>query len=41
MADDKTIRGPADRTRVNTHEDYEVEYWSKKFESRQRNYVQP
>ena len=31
MADDKTSRGPADRTRVNTHEDYEVKYWSKKF----------
>jgi Protein of unknown function (DUF3606) len=31
MVDDKTIRGPADCTRVNTHKDYEVKYWSKKF----------
>ena len=41
MADDKTIRGPADRTRVNTHEDYEVKYWSKKFGVTPANYVQP
>lgn len=32
MADDKNDRGPADRTRVNVHEDYEVQYWSKKFD---------
>jgi hypothetical protein len=31
MADDKSERGPADRTRVNVNEDYEVQYWSKKF----------
>ena len=31
MADDKTIRGPADRARVNVHEDYEVRYWTHKF----------
>lgn len=31
MADDKTIRGPADRARVNVHEAYEVTYWTKKF----------
>ena len=31
MADDKSKRGPADAQRVNTHEDYEVQYWSKKF----------
>lgn len=31
MADDKSDRGPADRARVNVHEDYEVQYWSKKF----------
>ena len=31
MADDKNDRGPADRTRVNVNEDYEVQYWSKKF----------
>lgn len=31
MADDKTIRGPQDRTRINLTEDYEVLYWTKKF----------
>ena len=31
MADDKSNRGPADRARVNIHEPYEVEYWSKEF----------
>jgi hypothetical protein len=31
MADDKSDRGPADRTRVNVHEDYEVRNWTKKF----------
>lgn len=31
MADNKDDRGPADRTRVNVNEDYEVRYWSKKF----------
>lgn len=30
MADDKTNRGPQDRTRVNLHEDYEVRYWTDK-----------
>lgn len=29
MADDKSNRGPADRSRINVHEQYEVEYWSK------------
>ncbi|MBN9614934.1 MAG: DUF3606 domain-containing protein [Acidobacteriales bacterium 59-55] len=29
MADDKSNRGPADRARINIHEAYEVEYWSK------------
>jgi hypothetical protein len=29
MADDKSNRGPADRARINIHESYEVEYWSK------------
>ncbi|HEV2646036.1 MAG TPA: DUF3606 domain-containing protein [Acidobacteriaceae bacterium] len=29
MADDKQNRGPADRSRINIHEPYEVEYWSK------------
>jgi hypothetical protein len=31
MADDKTNRGPADRERINVHEDYELRYWSDKF----------
>ncbi|MGH6872831.1 MAG: DUF3606 domain-containing protein [Rhizomicrobium sp.] len=31
MADDKSDRGPADRDRINIHEDYEVRYWTKKF----------
>jgi hypothetical protein len=29
MADDKTIRGPADRLRINVNEDYEVRYWTR------------
>lgn len=31
MADDRSNRGPADRSRVNVNEDYEVAYWTKKF----------
>jgi Protein of unknown function (DUF3606) len=31
MADDKTNRGPADRSRINVNEDYELRYWSEKF----------
>ena len=31
MADDKTLRGPQDRTRINLSEDYEVRYWTNKF----------
>jgi hypothetical protein len=31
MADDKTKRGPADRTRVNINEPYEVAYWCAKW----------
>jgi hypothetical protein len=31
MADDKKNRGEPDRSRINTSEDYEVQYWSKKF----------
>lgn len=31
MADDKNIRGPADASRINVHEDYEVRYWTNKF----------
>jgi Protein of unknown function (DUF3606) len=29
MADDKTNRGPQDRSRVSLSEDYEVRYWTK------------
>ncbi|HSV21846.1 MAG TPA: DUF3606 domain-containing protein [Xanthobacteraceae bacterium] len=31
MADDKTKRGAQDRTRINTSERYEMDYWKKKF----------
>ena len=31
MADDKTQRGPADSSRINMSEDYEVRYWTEKF----------
>jgi Protein of unknown function (DUF3606) len=31
MSDDKTKTRPHDALRVNVHEDYELEYWSKKF----------
>ena len=31
MSDDKNIRGPQDRSRINIHEDYELQYWSEKF----------
>lgn len=31
MADDKTNRGPQDRSRINVNEPYEVQYWTKKF----------
>lgn len=31
MADDKSKIGPQDAQRVNVHEDYEVQYWCKKF----------
>jgi hypothetical protein len=29
MADDKMNRGAQDRSRINLHEDYEVQYWTK------------
>jgi hypothetical protein len=32
MADDRSIRGEADRLRINIHEDYEVQYWTKKWD---------
>ena len=31
MADDKSIKGPQDSARVNMNEDYEVRYWTNKF----------
>ncbi len=31
MADDKTDRGPQDRSRIALGEDYEVAYWTRKF----------
>jgi Protein of unknown function (DUF3606) len=31
MADDRTIRGAADRARINMQEDYEVRYWTQKW----------
>jgi hypothetical protein len=29
VSDDRTNRGPADRARINVHENYEVQYWGK------------
>ena len=31
MADDKSKRGPADRARVNVHEQYELDHWTAHF----------
>ncbi len=31
MADDRSNRGAADRTRINLQEDYEVRYWTEKW----------
>ena len=31
MADDKTLRSAQDRSRIAMGEDYEVQYWTKKF----------
>jgi hypothetical protein len=31
MSDDPKKKGQHDRSRINTSEDYEVRYWSKKF----------
>jgi hypothetical protein len=31
MADNRTLRGPQDSSRVAMGEDYEVEYWTDKF----------
>jgi hypothetical protein len=31
MPDDLRKRGPADRTRINIHETWELDWWSKEF----------
>jgi hypothetical protein len=31
MSDDKTKTGGQDRTRINIHEDYELQSWARKF----------
>jgi hypothetical protein len=31
MADDLSKKGSQDRSRINTHEDYELRYWATKF----------
>jgi hypothetical protein len=31
MSDDTSKRGPADRQRVNVNEDYEIRYWTQKW----------
>jgi len=31
MSEDITKRGRQDRTKINVHEKYELDYWSKKF----------
>lgn len=37
MADDKTKRGPQDANRISLSEDYEVQYWTDRFNvSRER-----
>jgi hypothetical protein len=32
MADSVKDRGPRDRSRVNIHQEYEIRYWSRKFD---------
>lgn len=32
MADNKELTRPQDASRINVHEDYEVQYWTEKFE---------
>jgi hypothetical protein len=32
MSDDKANRGPADASRINIHQEYEVRHWTRKFE---------
>ncbi len=43
MSDDRTKRGPQDRSRINLDEDYEVRYWTEALgvsEERLRSLVQ-
>lgn len=43
MPDDRSIRGPADRSRINVHESYELSYWCRELgctESQLRQAVQ-
>lgn len=32
MADDTSKRGPQDASKINIHESWEVQYWTKKFD---------
>lgn len=32
MPDDLTRRGPEDPTKINVHEKWEIQYWTKKFD---------
>ena len=32
MADDRTLRSPQDASKISLSEDYEVAYWTKKFD---------
>lgn len=32
MADNKSIRGPADAARINLNEEHELRYWTKTFD---------
>jgi hypothetical protein len=41
MADDRSLRGPQDRQRINLSEDYEVAYWSKNGVSATSNWQRP
>jgi len=40
MADDKTKKGPADSSRVNVNEDYEVAYWTDVFNCTKQELVE-
>ena len=40
MADDKTKKGPADSSRVNVNEDYEVAYWTDAFDCTKQELIE-